>query len=199
MRAIPAASVALLGVAALSACVPAGAAVGGSSSTFGFTVHPATVAPGGEGHAGGGPRCRRLPGPRHGLVGGVRHGHHPAARVVRDGQVDRDARRGAVYQVTFACAKTTGTVNLTIAGHHSDHPTHEPRHLKGVHAGGWRRRQARRAGDRARRPAHRGLGRRGLPPLAPPLRRGRRLTSPPRVGQGFAPDPLWTRGEALST
>ncbi|GAA5214286.1 hypothetical protein [Streptomyces thinghirensis] len=136
MRAIPAASVALLGVAALSACVPAGAAVGGSSSTFGFTVHPATVAPGGEvtlGVGRGADGCRGRVTVSSAVFDTVTIPRHESSATA---QVDRDARRGAVYQVTFACAKTTGTVNLTIAGHHSDHPTHEPRHpSKGVHAG----------------------------------------------------------------
>ncbi|MGW8066130.1 hypothetical protein ACVV2G_28605 [Streptomyces ziwulingensis] len=134
MRAIPAASVALLGTAALSACVPAGAAVGGGS-TFGFTVHPATVAPGGEvtlgvGRGAGGCHGRvTVESPVFDTVIVPRHESSATARV------DRDAGRGTVHQVTFTCGGRTGTVNLTIAGGHSHHPSGEPRHPKGVHAG----------------------------------------------------------------
>ncbi|MFE0798331.1 hypothetical protein ACFW4O_38665 [Streptomyces mutabilis] len=133
MRAIPAASVALLGVAALSACVPAGAAPGG---TYGFTLSPATVAPGGEvtlgvGRAAGGCKGRvTVSSPVFDTVTIPRHEYSATARV------DRDARRGAVYEVKFACDGRSETLNLTIAGGHSGHPTHHPRHPdKGVHAG----------------------------------------------------------------
>ncbi|GAA2572047.1 MULTISPECIES: hypothetical protein [Streptomyces] len=131
MRAIPVASVALLGVATLSACVPAGAV---GSDTFGFTVTPATVAPGGEvtvgvGRTAAGCRGRvTVTSPVFDTVTIPRHESSATARV------DRDARRGAVYQVTFACKDKTGTAHLTIAGG-SHHPTPEPRHPKGVHAG----------------------------------------------------------------
>ncbi|MFE0867767.1 hypothetical protein [Streptomyces rochei] len=135
MRAIPAASVALLGVAALSACVPAGAAPG-HGSTFGFTVSPAVVAPGGEvtlgvGRAAGGCKGRvTVTSPVFDPVAIPRHEYSATA------QVDRDARRGAVYDARFSCEGRTETLELTIAGGHSGHPTHEPRHPeKGVHAG----------------------------------------------------------------
>jgi hypothetical protein len=135
MRAIPVASVALLGAAALAACVPAGAAPGGGS-TFGFTLSPATVAPGGEvtlgvGRATGG--CERrvtVTSPVFDTVTIPRHESSATARV------DRDARRGAVYEVTFACGGRTEVLDLTVAGGHFGHPTHHPRHPdKGVHAG----------------------------------------------------------------
>ncbi|MFD4259589.1 hypothetical protein ACFWR9_18670 [Streptomyces sp. NPDC058534] len=135
MRAIPVASVALLGVAALSACVPAGAAVGGHDSTFGFTVTPATVAPGDEvtlgvGRTDAGCRGRvTATSPVFDTVTIPRDDYWATA------QVHRDARRGAVYQVTFACMNRTGTVDLTIAGGGSHHWTPEPHHPKGVHAG----------------------------------------------------------------
>ncbi|MFE2353565.1 hypothetical protein [Streptomyces parvulus] len=134
MRAIPVASVALLGVAALSACVPAGAAVGGHGSTFGFTVTPSTVAPGGEvtlgvGRTDAGCRGRvTVTSPVFDTLTIPRDDYSATARV------DREARRGAVYQVTFACKNRTGTADLTIAGgsHHERPGTHHP---KGVHAG----------------------------------------------------------------
>ncbi|MFH8976280.1 hypothetical protein [Streptomyces sp. NPDC017890] len=135
MRAIPVASVALLGVAALSACVPAGAATGGSP-TFGFLVHPATVAPGGEvtlGVGRGADGCRGRVTVSSPVFDTVTIPRHESSATTR---VDRDARRGAVYQVTFACDRRTGTVNLTIADLHSHRPYPEPRHPdKGVHAG----------------------------------------------------------------
>ncbi|MFC7885865.1 hypothetical protein ACFUVV_28890 [Streptomyces sp. NPDC057376] len=130
MRAIPAASVALLGVAALSACVPA------HGSTFGFTLSPATVAPGGEvtlgvGRGAGGCEGRvTVSSAVFDTVTIPRREHSATA------EVDRDARRGAVYEVKFACDGRTETLDLTIAGGHSGHPTHQPRHPdKGVHAG----------------------------------------------------------------
>ncbi|WP_405693863.1 hypothetical protein OHA99_03115 [Streptomyces coelicoflavus] len=131
MRAIPVASVALLGAAALSACVPAGAV---GSDTFGFTVSPATVAPGGEVTVGVGRTAAGCHGrvtvtsPVFDTVTIPRHESSATARV------DREARRGAVYRVTFACRDKTGTVDLTIAGG-SHRPSDEPWRDKGVHAG----------------------------------------------------------------
>jgi hypothetical protein len=132
MRAIPVASVALLGGAALSACVPAGAV---GSNTFGFTVSPATAAPGGEVTLGVG----RTAAGCHGRVTVTSPVFHTVT-IPRDessvtARIDRDARRGAVYRVTFACRDKTGTVDLTIAGGGSHHPSDEPWHSKGVHAG----------------------------------------------------------------
>ncbi|MFG2679962.1 hypothetical protein [Streptomyces sp. NPDC048392] len=132
MRAIPVASVALLGVAALSACVPAGAV---GSDTFGFTVHPASVAPGGEvtlgvGRTGAG--CRGRVTVTSPVFDTVTIPRHESSATVR---VHRDARRGAVYLVAFACGERSGTVSLTIAGGGSHHPDPETRHPKGVHAG----------------------------------------------------------------
>ena len=48
--------------------------------------------------------------------------------------VDRDARPGAVYEVTFQCGNESGQTDLTIA---SFHPTHHPTHFptRGSHAG----------------------------------------------------------------
>ncbi len=129
MRAIPLASVALLGAAALSACVPAGA------STFGFTVHPAVVAPGGEVTLGVGRTaagCRGRVTVTSEVFDTVTIPRHESSATAR---VDRDARRGAVYPVRFSCEERTGVVDLTVAGG-SHHPGgDEPRHPKGVHAG----------------------------------------------------------------
>ncbi|MYR41827.1 hypothetical protein [Streptomyces sp. SID5910] len=133
MRAIPVASAALLGVAALSSCVPAGAAVGGRTTPFGFSVRPSTVAAGGEvtlrvDREDGACRGRvRVTSPVFDTV--VIPRNHVSAQA----KVDRDARPGAVYQVSFTCDGRTGTTDLTIAGGHSHRPGTVP--SKGVHAG----------------------------------------------------------------
>ncbi|MFC8104231.1 hypothetical protein [Streptomyces sp. NPDC057363] len=135
MRAIPVASVALLGVAALSACVPAGAATG-SGSTFGFLVHPATVAPGGEvtlGVGRGSDGCQGRVTVSSAVFDTVTIPRHRSSATAR---VHRDATRGSVHRVRFACDGRTGTVKLTIAGGGSHRPSPEPHHPdKGVHAG----------------------------------------------------------------
>ncbi|MFI2414860.1 hypothetical protein [Streptomyces sp. NPDC018947] len=131
MRAIPVASTALIGVAALSACVPAGAA--GGTAPFGFSVHPATVAPGGEvtlrvdRHDGA---CRgrvTVSSPVFDTVA------IPRGQASAQARVGRDARPGAVYRVAFTCDGRTGTTRLTIATGHGHHPGTVP--PKGVHAG----------------------------------------------------------------
>jgi hypothetical protein len=133
MRAIPVASAALLGVAALSSCAPAGAAVGGSTTPFGFSVQPATVAAGGEVTLG----VDRNDGDCRGRVTVSSPVFDtvviPRKHVSAQARVDRDARPGAVYQVLFICDGMTGTTNLTIAGGHSHRPGTVP--PKGVHAG----------------------------------------------------------------
>ncbi|WP_225635802.1 hypothetical protein [Streptomyces solaniscabiei] len=133
MRAIPVASAALLGVAALSSCVPAGAAVGGSTTPFGFSVRPSTVAAGGEVTL----RVDRNDGACRGRVRVTSPVFDtvviPRTHVSAQARVDRDARPGAVYQVSFTCDGTTGTTHLTIAGGHSHRP--DPVPSRGVHAG----------------------------------------------------------------
>ncbi|MEU3660566.1 hypothetical protein AB0E77_12540 [Streptomyces sp. NPDC032940] len=132
MRAIPVASAALLGVAALSSCVPAGAAVGGHTP-FGFSVRPSTVPPGGEvtlrvDRSDGACRGRvRVASPVFDTV--VIPRTQDSART----RVDRDARPGAVYEVSFTCDGRSGTAELTIAGGQSHRPGTVP--PKGVHAG----------------------------------------------------------------
>ncbi|MEV7792067.1 hypothetical protein AB0O68_08825 [Streptomyces sp. NPDC087512] len=131
MRAIPVASTALLGVAALSACVPAGAA--GGTAPFGFSVHPATVAPGGEVTL----RVDRYDGACRGRVTVSSPVFDtvtiPRGQASAEARVDRDARPGAVYRVAFTCDGKTGTTRLAIAGGHGHHPGPVP--PKGVHAG----------------------------------------------------------------
>ncbi|MBZ3905330.1 MULTISPECIES: hypothetical protein [Streptomyces] len=131
MRAIRVASAALLGVTALSLTAPAAhAARAGDITSFGFSVVPSTVAPGGQ-------VTLRVDGCRHRTT--VSSGVFDAV-VIPHGQssatatVDRDARPGTVYEVTFQCGDETGRTDLTLSsGHPTHHPTHHP--SRGSHAG----------------------------------------------------------------
>ncbi|CAL9350662.1 hypothetical protein SUDANB6_00460 [Streptomyces sp. enrichment culture] len=142
MRAIPAASAALLGVVALTSCVPAAGA--GDITPFGFGVEPPTVAAGGKvtlwvDRAGGGCKGRAtVSAPVFDTV------TIPPDRSSARAVVDRDAKPGAVYQVSFACDGMSGTTSLTIAGHPGPGPAPSPSAShnplppppkKGVHAG----------------------------------------------------------------
>ncbi|MEG3627957.1 hypothetical protein [Streptomyces poriticola] len=117
MRAIPVASVTLLGACALSACVPANAAIDGITP-FGFSVLPSTVEPGGEvtlrvdRHDGECKGPATVSSPVFDTV------TIPRRQSWAQTEVDRDARPGAVYKVTFRCDGATGTTDLTITGHH---------------------------------------------------------------------------------
>ncbi|MEU3252463.1 hypothetical protein [Streptomyces sp. NPDC006997] len=124
MRAIRVASAALLGVSALSSCAPAAMAKGDDNVTpFGFSVMPSTIAAGGQvslrvERAGGG--CRGAASVTSGVFDTVtiRPGQDRANAVV-----DRDARAGATYRVTFTCDGASGSTDLTIAG---DRPAEQP-------------------------------------------------------------------------
>ncbi|CAL9594103.1 hypothetical protein SUDANB58_05297 [Streptomyces sp. enrichment culture] len=140
MRAICAASAALLGLTALTSCVPAAGA--GGITPFGFGVEPPTVAAGGKvtlwvDRAGDG--CKghaTVSAPVFDTV------TIPPGRSSARAVVDRDAKPGAVYQVSFACDGTSGATSLTIAGRPGPGPAPSPSHSplppppdKGVHAG----------------------------------------------------------------
>ncbi|MFY1675878.1 MULTISPECIES: hypothetical protein [unclassified Streptomyces] len=123
MRAISVASVALLGACALSACVPASAAID-DVTPFEFSVLPSTVPPGGEVVL----RVDRNDGKCKGRVT-VSSPVFDTVTIPRRESwakttVDRDAKPGAVYRVTFTCDDRTGTTDLTIEGRHE--PTHKP-------------------------------------------------------------------------
>ncbi|MFE7839930.1 hypothetical protein ACFU53_28895 [Streptomyces sp. NPDC057474] len=131
MRAIRVASAALLGVTALSLTAPAAhAARAGDITSFGFGVVPSTIAAGGQ-------VTLRVDGchDRTTVSSGVfdtvtiHRGQSSATATV-----DRDARPGTVYEVTFRCGNESGRTDLTIAtGHPTHHPTHHP--TRGSHAG----------------------------------------------------------------
>ncbi|MFE3741825.1 hypothetical protein [Streptomyces sp. NPDC059134] len=111
MRAIRAATTALLGVAALALTAPpAGAVVHGGNTPFGFTVTPSTVAPGGRVTLGV-TNCATSATASSAVFDTVTI---PSGRTAA-ATVDWDAKRGAVYQVSFSCNGTTGRTNLTVA------------------------------------------------------------------------------------
>ncbi|MGW7370171.1 hypothetical protein ACWGI8_43845 [Streptomyces sp. NPDC054841] len=118
MRAIPVASAALLGAAALALTTPtatadtAGGAAGAArKQPFSFAVSPSTVAPGGQVtlRVSG---CTTTATASSGVFDTVTI----APGLTGTATVDWDARRGAVYSVQFSCNGQTGTTDLTISG-----------------------------------------------------------------------------------
>lgn len=136
MRAIRVASAALLGVSALVASAPA-AHASGDSSGFWARVVPDTVEPGGRVrlHANG---CDQSVTVSSGVFDTV---VIPRWRTTARVTVDRDARRGAVYEVSFYCGTFWQSADLRIADgrpdpdHRPDHPDHPDHPDKGVKAG----------------------------------------------------------------
>ncbi|MEV7403026.1 hypothetical protein AB0N93_21865 [Streptomyces sp. NPDC091267] len=121
MRVIRVASAALLGAAALAVTAPAALADDGNHNitSFGFTVSPSTVAPGGTVTL----NATGCEVPSVTVSSGVfdtvtlEEGHSATARV------DDDAKPGAEYDVTFDCKGEKGTTPLTIrsgSGGHDD-------------------------------------------------------------------------------
>jgi hypothetical protein len=112
MRAIRAASAALLGVASLTLTAPTAAAATAINTTaFDFRVTPSTVAPGGRVTltAGG---CPTTASATSGVFNSVSIPPNGSATAT----VDSGARPGAVYSVNFACGNATASLDLTIAG-----------------------------------------------------------------------------------
>lgn len=109
MRAIRAASAALLGAAALALTAPTAAAV--NNTPYDFTVTPSTVTAGGRVTltAGGCPSNTTVTSGVFDTVSIPRNGAATAT-------VDWDAKPGAVYSVQFNCVGRVGTLDLTIAG-----------------------------------------------------------------------------------
>ncbi|MGA4866985.1 hypothetical protein ACPB9J_30540 [Streptomyces lavendulocolor] len=111
MRAIGAASAALLGAAALALTAPAPAMASGKYAPGDFAISPSTVQPGGRVVLTA-PGCSGTAMASSGVFDTVTI---PAGRSAT-ATVDWDARRGAVYTVSFTCAGgTPGTVDLSIA------------------------------------------------------------------------------------
>ncbi|MFD5427544.1 hypothetical protein [Streptomyces sp. NPDC127084] len=120
MRAIPIASAALLGAAALALTMPTataaatdsgGAAGSARQQPFSFAVSPSTVAPGGQVTltVSG---CNSPATASSGVFDTVTI----PAGMTGTAMVDSDARRGAVYSVTFTCGAQSGTTDLNISG-----------------------------------------------------------------------------------
>ncbi|WP_405690230.1 MULTISPECIES: hypothetical protein [unclassified Streptomyces] len=124
MRAIRVAPVALLGAAACFLTAPAASAdvlTGGTSTSFTPTITPSTVAPGGRVTLGA-MGCTTDATAFSGVFDTTTI---PSGRSAT-ATVDSDARRGAVYEVTFRCGTTTRSANLTITSGATSTPTTAP-------------------------------------------------------------------------
>ncbi|MET7528722.1 hypothetical protein [Streptomyces goshikiensis] len=121
MGAIRSSATALLSAGATGAALALGA-LGMPSATaaeaqpavasFGFTVTPSTVAPGGQAVLSVSGCNAAYATASSGIFDTVSIARGQTARVT----VDRDARRGAVYSVSFTCNGETGSADVTIAG-----------------------------------------------------------------------------------
>ncbi|WP_329402710.1 hypothetical protein [Streptomyces melanogenes] len=118
MGAIRIASATLLGAAALSLTTPAAALAadgggqhGSNITSFGFSVTPSTIAPGGTVtlNVTG---CPSTATASSGVFNTVTISPNSSTTA----QVDFNARRGATYTVTFMCGGERGTTDLTITG-----------------------------------------------------------------------------------
>ncbi|MFI2780569.1 hypothetical protein [Streptomyces sp. ALB3] len=121
MRAIRVAPVALLGAAACFLMAPAASAAvlnGGTSTSFTPTITPSTVAPGGQVTLG----AMGCTSDATAFSGVFDTTTIPSGRSAT-ATVDRDARRGAIYEVTFRCGSTTRSADLRIT---SAAPTSTP-------------------------------------------------------------------------
>ncbi|MFI8521165.1 hypothetical protein ACIGEZ_25595 [Streptomyces sp. NPDC085481] len=129
MRAIRAASTALLGAAAIALAAPLAAADGApapnpkaaprAKAPGDFVVSPGVVNPGGRITVSA-PGCASTATASAGIFDTVTIAPGSAATAT----VDLDARRGAVYTVSFNCTGgISGTVDLTIRGGATSTPT----------------------------------------------------------------------------
>ncbi|MFZ3474165.1 hypothetical protein ACODT3_05300 [Streptomyces sp. 4.24] len=120
MGAIRTSPTALLGAAAASAVLATGvlaapaasAAEAAPITSFGFTITPSTVAPGGQTVLSVTGCNAAFATASSGVFDTVSIERGKTARVT----VDRDARRGAQYSVSFTCNGENGSADLTIAG-----------------------------------------------------------------------------------
>ncbi|MFE2923551.1 hypothetical protein [Streptomyces goshikiensis] len=121
MGAIRSSATALLSAGATGAalalgalCMPSATAAEAQPAvtSFGFTVTPSTVAPGGQAVLSVSGCNAAFATVSSGIFDTVSIARGQTARVT----VDRDARRGAVYSVSFTCNGETGSADVTIAG-----------------------------------------------------------------------------------
>ena len=82
------------------------------TTSFGFSLTPSTVAPGGQVVLAVSRCDAAYATASSGVFDTVSIARGQTVRVT----VDRDARRGAVYSVSFTCNGETGSADLTIAG-----------------------------------------------------------------------------------
>ncbi|MEV7442437.1 hypothetical protein AB0O22_14935 [Streptomyces sp. NPDC091204] len=107
------ATAAVLALGALGASAATSAGAGARQITsFGFTITPSTVAPGGQTVLAVSGCNSAYSTASSGVFDTVSIARGQTVRVT----VDRDARRGAVYSVSFTCNGETGSADLTIAG-----------------------------------------------------------------------------------
>ncbi|WP_031090589.1 hypothetical protein [Streptomyces sp. NRRL WC-3549] len=124
MRAIRVAPVALLGASLCALAVPAASATvltGGTSTSFTPTITPSAVAPGGQVTLGA-VGCTSDATAFSGVFDTITIPRDKSATVT----VDKEARRGASYAVTFRCGTSTKTANLSITGGATAAPTTAP-------------------------------------------------------------------------
>ncbi|MFE3628463.1 hypothetical protein [Streptomyces goshikiensis] len=97
-----------------SLCMPSATAAEAQPAvtSFGFTITPSTVAPGGQAVLSVSGCNAAFATVSSGIFDTVSIARGQTARVT----VDRDARRGAVYSVSFTCNGETGSADVTIAG-----------------------------------------------------------------------------------
>ncbi|MGA4845224.1 hypothetical protein ACOBQB_02680 [Streptomyces sp. G5(2025)] len=138
MHAIRVASAALLTATVLTLTIPpASAAVTGDENnnnitSFGFRVTPSTIAAGGQVTLS----VDGCEGDTKVTSGIFDDAHIPKGQTTTTAQVFRDAKPGAMYEVTFDCKGEIGKTDLTIATGRPDNNGHrDPTHNKGVKAG----------------------------------------------------------------
>ncbi|MFG2985792.1 hypothetical protein ACGFYQ_31815 [Streptomyces sp. NPDC048258] len=116
MGAIRISATALLSAGATGAVLALGALGATAAETqvtsFGFAITPSTVAPGGQTVLSVTGCNAAYSTASSGVFDTVSIARGQTVRVT----VDRDARRGAVYSVSFTCNGETGSADLTIAG-----------------------------------------------------------------------------------
>ncbi|MFJ1864309.1 hypothetical protein ACIOD1_06740 [Streptomyces sp. NPDC088097] len=120
MGAIRSSATALLSVGATGVVVALGAfgvpaalaAEAAPITSFGFAITPSTVAPGGQTVLSVSGCGSAFASASSGVFDTVSIARGKTARVT----VDRDARRGAQYSVSFTCNGETGSADLTITG-----------------------------------------------------------------------------------
>ncbi|MBT2456193.1 hypothetical protein [Streptomyces sp. ISL-86] len=101
-----------LGVLGVLGAPAATAAEAQPITSFGFSITPSTVAPGGQVALSVSGCNAAFSTASSGVFDTVSIARGQTVRVT----VDRDARRGAVYSVSFTCNGETGSADLTIAG-----------------------------------------------------------------------------------